>query len=206
MSQPASEAPGLITLRQLCEVAEMEDEALQLLEDEQSPQEFLGVLVENEQYADAVRLLAHSLPTREAIWWAWATARRASGAEPPPDVGEALAVSERWITQPAEEYRRPALEIAERAKLSTPAGCVAFAVYFSGGSIAPPDVPEVPPPPFASSKAIAGAIILSAVVDEPEKAPAKFQAFINQGLDVARRVNLWPDTIAVTQLGGSEPR
>jgi hypothetical protein len=34
---------------------------------------------------------------------------------------------------------------------------------------------------------------MAAVVQEPEKAGEKFQAFIQQGLDVVNRVKLWPE-------------
>jgi hypothetical protein len=192
MNEATPEAPGL-TLRQFCEMADLDEEALALADEVPGVPHLVSMLVEREHFADAVRLLAHALPTREAIWWAWTAARRASVAEPPVAVSTALAVTERWISEPVEAHRRPGLEAAEHARLSTPAGCVAFAVYFSGGSIAPPDAPDVPAPRFASARAIAGAVILAAVVDEPEKAPEKFRASIDQGLSVARRIRLWPD-------------
>jgi hypothetical protein len=38
---------------------------------------------------------------------------------------------------------------------------------------------------------VAGAVIVSALCTEPEKGPEKFQSFISQGLEVARRIKLW---------------
>lgn len=155
------------------------------------PREFLRTLVEGEHFADAVRFVAHALPTREGIWWAWVCARRAAGAEPPPAIRAALDATERWITQPTDEHRRLAMRTAEAAQFSTPAGCAALAVYFSGGSIAPADTPPVPAPEFVSAKAIAGAVIAAAVTPDPAQAADKFRAFVAQGLEVVDKLQLW---------------
>jgi hypothetical protein len=50
----------------------------------------------------------------------------------------------------------------------------------------------VPPGEFMTAKAVAGSIIVAAVAAEPERAPEKFQAFLEQGLEVAYRLGLWP--------------
>lgn len=178
-------------LAELCAVAELEEEARALLREDHTPQEFIAALVEQERFPDAVRLLAHALPKREAILWAWMLARRVAGGEPPPPTQAALAATERWIMKPCEENRRPMLTIAEEADLGTPAGCAALAVFLSGGSIAPPELAAVEPGEFAAARAIAGSVTLAAVLVEPEKAPEKFRAFIAQGQDVARRVGMW---------------
>jgi hypothetical protein len=155
------------------------------------PRDFVQALVQAEHHADAVRFIAHALPRREGIWWAWVCARRMAGGDPPPAIRTALEITERWISQPTDELRRSAFTAAEGAEFRTPAGCTALAVFFSGGSIAPPDAPAVPPAEFATASAITGAIVSAAVSTEPEKAPEKFQAFIAQGLDVVEKLKLW---------------
>ncbi len=186
------QSPAVVrSLQELCELAELEEEGKGLLRKEHTPPEFIASLVEHEHYADAVRLLAHALPKREAIWWAWVSARRVLNGEPPPSIRTALQATEQWIMQPTEEHRRPMLTIAEEADIGTPPGCAALAVFLSGGSIAPPQLPPVEPGEFAAAKAIAGSVTLAAVSTEPERAPEKFRAFIAQGLEVARRLNLW---------------
>ncbi len=152
---------------------------------------FVQALMEAQEYPAALAFLSYSLPTREAIWWAWTCARRTLVGEPSPAVQAALDATERWIAQPAEVYRRPTLEIAESADLGTPAGCAALAVFFSGGSLAPPELPVVAPPPGAAARAIAGSITLAAVSPPPDKAPDRFRQFIGQGLEVAARIKLW---------------
>jgi hypothetical protein len=172
-------------------VAELGSEANALLRPDIPPQSFIERLIENEEFADAVRFLAHALPKREAVWWAWFCARRVSGADPSPEIRASLSATEKWIVQPSEENRRQAMHEAEQATFGTPAGCVGLGAFFSGGSVAPPDTPTNPPGEFMTAKAVAGAIILAAVATEPEKAPEKYRSFLAQGIEVARKITLW---------------
>jgi hypothetical protein len=182
------------TVAELAQVAELEEEARTLLTPTTVPRGFLQVMVERELYADAVRFLAHALPRREAVWWAWVCARRSAGETPAAEIQAALDATERWIREPSDQHRRVAMQRAEAADFGTPAGCAALAAFLSGDNLAPPDVEQaVPPGEFMAAKAIAGAIML-AVAQEPEKASEKFQAFIRQGLDVVNRIKLWPET------------
>lgn len=179
------------TAAQISAVAELGDEALALLQDTHTPREYLSLLIEHRHFPDAVRFLAHALPNREAVWWAWVCARRVAGSEPAPKVKASLDATENWIAQPNDENRRAAMKAAEAADFGTAAGCAGVAAFFSGGSLAPPDAPAVPPGPGLTAKAVAGAVIFAAVAVEPEKAPEKFRAFLGQGLDVVNRIKLW---------------
>jgi hypothetical protein len=179
-------------LAAICARLELSEEAAALLRPEHDERGFVRALLDAEQFADAVRFMSFALPTREAIWWAWTCARRTLQPEPPAGVTAALGITERWIAQPAEGNRRPALAIAETAGAATPAGAAALAVFFSGGSIAPPDVPPVPPPAGGAAQAIAGSVTLSAVSPPPEKAPERFRQFVEQAMEVAVRIQLWP--------------
>lgn len=172
-------------------VAELSDEALALLKPEFDPRAFVERLTEAKMYRDAVQFLAHALPKREAVWWAWVAARRASGANPPPKIAAALKATEDWISNPSDESRRAARAAGEKAEFRTPAGCVGLAVFLSGGSLAAPGAPEVPPGEYLSAKMVSGAVVVAALATEPEKGPEKFQSFISQGLEVARRIKLW---------------
>jgi hypothetical protein len=60
-----------------------------------------------------------------------------------------------------------------------------MAVFFSeGSSIAPPELTAVPAPPQVAQKIAAAGIIL-AVVEEPEKAPERYQRCLHFGLEAA---------------------
>ena len=175
----------------ICSVAELGEPALALARPDLHPAGFVAQLVEKKLYPDAVRFLAHALPRREAVWWAWMCARRAAGEKPAPPLRAALEATEKWIAQPGEEERRAAKAAADVAGLGTSAGCAGLAAFFSGGSLAPPEASPVPPGEFLTAKAVSGAVIFAAVATEPEKAPEKFQNFVAQALDVARRIHLW---------------
>jgi len=172
--------------------AELGDEAKALLTPELTHRAYFQALVDAGHLADSVRYLAHALPRREGVWWAWVTAKRASGAEPPPKIRASLEATERWIAQPTDPNRRAAYEKAQEADVGTPAGCAGLAAFLAGESLAPPNVQAVPPGEFDAAKAITGAIMLAAVAKEPEKAPEKFQAALQQGLEVVNKIKLWP--------------
>jgi hypothetical protein len=162
-----------------------------LLKEDHAPQQYLNLLMEKSHFPDAVRFLAHALPKREAVWWAWICARRAAGTEPAPNIKASLDATEKWIAQPTDENRRAAMKAAEEADLGTAAGCTGVAAFFSSGSLGPPDQPAVPPGPYLTAKAVTGAVIFAAVKVEPEKAPEKYRIYLDQGLDVVKRIKLW---------------
>jgi hypothetical protein len=162
-----------------------------LVRPELHPLDYVALLMEKALFADAVRFLAHALPKREAVWWAWVCARRAAGENPLPKIKAALEATEKWIAQPSEENRRSAMAAAQKAELGTPAGCAGLAAFFSGGSLSPPEAPVVPPGEYLPAKAVSGAVIFAAVAQEPERAPEKFRSFVAQGVEVTNRVKLW---------------
>ena len=191
-SSQAPLAPPSRSTAELVAIADLGDPARALLANgAPPPRQFIGALMQQGLHMDAVRFIAHALPRREAVWWAWVCARKASGAEPKPLIKAALDAAERWIVQPTEEHRRQALTAGEAADFGTPAGCAALAAFMTGGSLAPPEAPPVPPGEFMTAKAVSGSVILSTVATEPARAPDKFAEFVKLGLEVADRTKLW---------------
>ena len=176
---------------EVCARFALGDEAKKLLSDSMGVGAFLEKLVAEKQHADAVRLLAHALPKREAVWWALQCASEATGSEPPPAVTAALAATEAWVNSPTEENRRAAQPAYEAAELKTPAGCAALAAFMSGGSMAPPNVPAVPPGEHLTAHAASGAVMMAAVIKEPEKAPEKYERFLAKGIEAANKLDLF---------------
>src|ERR1700722_16356761 len=86
------------TAAEVCKNFPLGDEAKKLLRDGSTPRQFLDVLVEKQQFPDAVRFLAHALPKREAVWWACLCARQAHGPNPPAPLGPALQAAEKWTS------------------------------------------------------------------------------------------------------------
>jgi len=179
------------TTESVAGVADLGADAMALLKPELHPLDFVAKLMEKTLYPDAVRFLAHALPKREGVWWAWMSARRTAGENAPPPVKAALEATEKWIAQPSDENRRAAKAASDVAKLETPAGCAGLAAFFSGESLGPPDLPPVPPGPYLAAKAVSGAVNLAALGGDPKETPDKFKTFVAQGVDVTKRIKLW---------------
>jgi hypothetical protein len=160
-------------------------EAAGLFTPGKTPRAFLDELKMRTLHGDAVRFLAHALPKREAVWWACVCARDTLSEATPEPVSTALSAAEEWVFRPTEENRRAAMERANSVGFKTPSGWAAVAAFWSGGSMAPPDAPAVPPGETLTASAAAGAILLAAVQTEPERAAEKFGRFLDYGYDIA---------------------
>lgn len=186
-----SEAAQTVTATEaLCTVAELSDKAVALMKPDYHPREFIRLLADNKMFPDAVRFLAHGLPKREAVWWAWVCARRAD-PDPDPEIKAVLAATETWIAQPTDDNGRAAHEAAKEAGISTPAGCAGLAAFFCGSSLGPTHVQPIPPGEYLYAKAVSGAVIFAAVASEPEKAPEKFNNYLAQGMEITVKIKLW---------------
>ena len=116
------------------------------------------------------------------------------GPEPSTEAAAALEAARAWVVDPMDEKRRAAFPAARKAGLGTPVGCTAAAAFFSGGSLAPPDLPVVAPPADVTGKMVANAVVLAAVIKEPEKAVQKQAAFLRTGREVAEGQRPWPQS------------
>jgi len=182
-NSPSKLAPKKAT--EICENFTPGETAKKLLTPEITADEYLQLLIQQQQYLDAIRVLAYGLPAADAVTWAYGCARQEAGANPPPKISAALQSVEKWLAEPNDENRRSALKAAGEADYGTPAGSAALAVFFSGGSIAPPELPAVPPQPSMTPNSVFGAVMLACVLKDPEKAPEKYQSYLAEGLKVA---------------------
>jgi uncharacterized protein DUF6931 len=156
--------------------------------------------------AEALRVTACALPPREGIWWAWVAARHAAQAtearraqETPAAQLAGLAATERWVLQPTDAHRRAAWRAAQDAGLDSAVGCVAGAVFFTGGSVTPPNGPHVPPPPGAHVTLAATGVLLAAVATDASRLGEVAGAFAEQGAAVAQRLGGWDAAVAAAR-------
>jgi hypothetical protein len=175
------------TAAEVCERFPLGVEARALLREDMSPHEFLDALIDNGELVDAVQFLAHALPRREAVWWASRAAVATVWGGP---VEAALRAAEAWVVEPVEVKRIHAQSAAEAAGYDTPAGCAAAAAW-SGGSLAPPGAPVVPPAAHLTAHGAAAAVMLAAVSGPAEAIPESYRALLIQGLAIARGENRW---------------
>jgi hypothetical protein len=171
---------------EICSHFALSDEGRAILQPDLPAGEFVDRLCAAGLWIDAVRFLAHALPKREAVWWGCLAARAALGEAPHAAARAAVEAAEAWVYRPNEDNRRAAMAATTAAGNDGPAVWAARGAFWSGGSLAPPEAPLVPPAETLTGAAVAGAVCLAAVQREPEHAPDKYRLFIAQGLDIAR--------------------
>jgi hypothetical protein len=179
-------------LRQFCNRAKVSDEAKALLTDQTATKAFLGLLVEKELFPDAIRLVAHLLPKREAIGWGCLCVRHSLASQKDKPLPPVQLAAERWVSAPSEENRWAAKEGADKEDPKTPSGLLALAVFFAGYSMVPPNLQPVPPPDHTTSEMVAGAVVIAGVVKEPEKAKEKYRVFMQKASTLMARMQQAP--------------
>ncbi|MCW9013761.1 MAG: hypothetical protein OQL06_08250 [Gammaproteobacteria bacterium] len=168
------------------QLVELDDDARKLIDEGQTPAEYIQLLQDKKLYADAIRFLAMALPKREAVWWACMAVRSMMDKEAPPQELATLSAAEAWVYQPTEENRRQAMAYAEAADFKTAASWAATAAFWSAGSMAPPDAPVVPPGPDLTAKAVTGAVLLVVAKADPDKLDEVYVQMLGIGLDIAQ--------------------
>lgn len=145
----------------------------------------LAMLLAADRTPDALRLIAHALPKREAVWWACMCARAVPALEPNPTDAEALVAAELWVRRPDEASRRATMEIAQKGGFRSAESWAAVAAFWSGGSMSPEGQPEVLPAEHLTGVAVVGAIMMAAMRHKPERAPQRFLRFLASARDIA---------------------
>jgi hypothetical protein len=179
---------------EVCRQFELKEEARPLLGDGLTPREFLDALLADRQYQAAIPFVAHALPQREAVWWGCLCLRHVSGPGLPPAEEAACKAAVQWVLEPTEERRRQARAPGDAVGVGKPAGALALAASWTGGSLSPPNLPAVPPSPFMTAKAVAGAVLLAAAKADPPRITDTQRLFVELGIDVAAGRARWPET------------
>lgn len=167
------------------------DEAKALLTPEFSVAAFAALLIERSLPGEAIRIIAHALPKREAVWWLVRCAEASPAGAPTDAAKKKLAAARAWVKDQSEASRRACMPTPEDADMSHAAGCAAVAAFWSGGSLAPENAPVVPPPEHLTAHAVWGGVVLAAVQHEPEKAPERLKAFADLAKAVAAGQDHW---------------
>jgi hypothetical protein len=172
----------------ICESAELDGAARELLAKHPEPREYVGALIEQDHYRAAVSVLAHALPTREGIFWAWFCAREAAGPAPKEPTQRCLAATRAWIWEPTDAHRRGAYAAALEDKFESAASLACAAAFCSGGSLAPDNMPAVLPGPCAAPRAIRDCIVMAAIIGRnAETIAERYRAFLSEGVKIAER-------------------
>jgi len=143
-------------------------------------------LMARKEWPAAVSLLAHTLPKPDAVWWASECARISLQDDEPAVNIAALGAAQGWVTSPGEPSRRAAEQAAAKADSSSPCAMAAYAAFFSGGSIVPAGAPELPAPEHLCGTMAATAVMLAAAASDPGQVEARYQTFLDGGIQLAR--------------------
>jgi len=181
-----------LNLRDLCERAKLEGGAKELLKDEHTARQFLELLIGKQLFLDAIRFLAFFLPKREAVGWGCLCVRHSLGTEEASKISETQVAAERWVSSPDEGNRQAAKAAVDREGTDSPSGLLALAAYLSGGSTVPANLEPIPPPDHITPQLVAGAVMISAVKNQPEKAAQKHRVFVQKGVGLMDRVKPGP--------------
>jgi hypothetical protein len=155
-----------------------------------APAEYLKVLRQAELHRDALFFMAHWLDKPATIWWGCLCVWELVRPEPSPADTAAIQAALTWLREPTEAHRNDAGAAGEKAG-TTPAGLVAKAAFFSGGSMTRPELPVVPPPPELPHTMVAGAVLTAVAAADAENYRQRFDHAMQWGLDVANGTNLW---------------
>lgn len=165
---------------------EPSEEALAVLTPEMTAAGMIQALADAGLVTEAMRYLALALPRREAVWWACAVRQSLLPAELPTAEAAAWNAAEAWVYQPTEANRRAAYAPAAALKFETPGAYAALGVFWSGGSLAPPEAAVVVPPGDALTGSAIGASLLLSCVPGPAKTiNARHTAALLIGVDIA---------------------
>ena len=183
----ANTQTGLLAVKapELCRYFTLSDEGKKTLQPEMTPEQLRPELLAKNPHPDAVQVIAHYLPKRQAVFWAL-TCVRQTFPEPAPEAEAALKTAEKWIAEPSDENRAAALKAADAADSGTPAGCTALAAFYSDGLPKTEDPKANSRAWFLTSKLVASAVLLSATLDAEQMRP-RFQAFVEKVLEFVKK-------------------
>jgi len=173
---------------EICKRVDLSAEATAFLVPGLSPQGYLALLVDAKQVGDAVRFLAFTLPIREGVWWACVVAH-SNLAEPTATQSLALDRTANWVYEPNDMNRRSCMEAAESGNFDGAAAYAALAAFWSGGSMAPENMPEALPDPKLGPIGVGASVLLSIASGEPAHLNTRFEKAIERGVDIANGGN-----------------
>lgn len=181
LSKAAESPPTPVQATEFCRALKMSDQAKELLRDGMEPVDYLRLLIESQLYPDGLRFLAFWLPKPTAVAWACECVEQTCGEGLTPPDQTALSAAQQWAVDPCEANRRSAEAAATLTAYSGAASWLALSAFWSGGSLAAPELPVVPPGEALTAEAITGAFMLAATQKEPLKAADRYQEFLIRG-------------------------
>lgn len=171
-------------------IPELEDYCLQIgmgkkarlfLRHDLTPRQYFGRLIVHGLHADAIRFQAHSFSKRKAVWWACLCLGSVADPTQKPKQAEAVRTSIRWVLDPNEANRLAAGAAGKAATFSTPAGCIAMSVFWSGGGL----------DPLLTANTLSVSLAALAAEGDPAKISDNMKRILALGISIAKDKYLW---------------
>lgn len=114
--------------------------------------------------AEALAVVARTLPKRYVVAWACECFKTLLAADPQAsDVDRAgLALAQQWLSDPTDDNCRAAMEFAEQGQFATPGVWIAASAGWNGASLLPRGYDPIPPPDHLPAEAAVAALRLAA--------------------------------------------
>jgi hypothetical protein len=146
-----------------------------LIDEIREPTTLLWRLRELELWPESMRMLAYTLPEREAVWWSCMCVRHTATSLPE---NEHLAVeaAEAWVRQPDIPLRREAAMAASASGYAAPGAWSALGAVWSHQKKLLPDL--------CGGRGVATAVMRAVVRKDPERARERFPRFFDSGVDI----------------------
>lgn len=157
-----------------------------LIEPEVTIPDLLAALRGKNAAMDRLRIIAHALPRREAVWWSCLAAREMlpEGAKVP----DPLAAAEAWVFKPSDATRNAAEKAANEAAPRDLTAFCASAAVFGDGKMGTGELAKHPAPAGALGTLVWNVLLKAMLFDPPKMAEAG-DRLIARGLDIARGGN-----------------
>jgi hypothetical protein len=174
------------TAVEIAEHLQMADEHIAIAKTVRTGPELVAALAAQGAFAKAVRVQAHLLPKRQAVWWGILCVEAACGDRLSEAEESAKEVAREWVEEPNDGRRRRCESAAGKTKFDGPGSWLAMAAFWSGGSIAPRDFgAEVKPDDKLTGQAIASSLMITAVWGDATKAKDRYRTFLSKAPEVA---------------------
>jgi hypothetical protein len=176
--EPALDVPGLLAHLEL----EIDDsEVLAMAEQQTDYETLIARLAEAGEFFAAIRIRAHILENRPAVWWACLCVREMQSRTSLADNQiQALTAAEGWVKKPSEETRRESERTANLTGPGGVGGLIASSAFFSEGNIGPPEFDPVEPDNRICGTIVAGALMMIGL-EVTEESRQRMEAFFKLG-------------------------
>lgn len=166
---------------EISEYIGLSPDAIDLAKTCTSAKKFGAQLVEANLINDAIRWRAHTLPKNKSVQWAILCVEELMKSEPSPVQLSAFAAAKQWAADPTEENRVQALESAKQSKYEGIGGALAAAAGWSGGSLGPATVPDIPPDDRLTARSVYTALSQASYIGPPKESLSRLKGFLEVG-------------------------